>query len=67
MSVTRKLRVTHQGTYTSTYINGVTCTLTELHEQLNRLRIYPEGTTWCWDVTSIISDEPARAPRLLMN
>jgi len=33
-----------QGTYTSTYyINGVTCTLTELHEQLNRLRIYPEG------------------------
>jgi len=30
----------HTSTY---YINGVTCTLTELHEQLNRLRIYPEG------------------------
>lgn len=60
-SVTRKLRVTHQGTYTSTYyINGVTCTLTELHEQLNRLRIYPEGynVVLQGDVTSIISMNP---------
>lgn len=56
--VTRKLRVTHQGTYTSTYyINGESCTLTELHEQLNRLRIYPEGynVVLQGDVTSIIS------------
>ncbi|WP_341525994.1 chromosome segregation protein SMC [Nostoc sp. UHCC 0302] len=57
-SVTRKLRVTHQGTYTSNYyINGVGCTLTELHEQLNDLRIYPEGynVVLQGDVTSIIS------------
>jgi len=57
-SVTRRLRVTHQGTYTSTYyINGETCTLTELHEQLNQLRIYPEGynVVLQGDVTSIIS------------
>ena len=57
-SVTRKLRVTKQDTYTSTYyINGVPCTLTELHEQLNRLRIYPEGynVVLQGDVTSIIS------------
>lgn len=57
-SVTRKLRVTKQGTYTSTYyINGNPCTLTELHEQLNRLRIYPEGynVVLQGDVTGIIS------------
>ena len=57
-SVTRKLRVTRQGTYTSTYyINGEPCTLTQLHEQLNRLRIYPEGynVVLQGDVTSIIS------------
>ncbi len=43
-SVTRRLRVTQQGTYTSNYyINGEPCTLTELHEELNRLRVYPEG------------------------
>lgn len=57
-SVTRKLRVTRQGTYTSTYyINDEPCTLTQLHEQLNRLRIYPEGynVVLQGDVTSIIS------------
>lgn len=57
-SVTRRLRVTQQGTYTSTYyINGVPCTATELHEQLNRLRVYPEGynVVLQGDVTSIIS------------
>ncbi|MBO3457507.1 chromosome segregation protein SMC [Aetokthonos hydrillicola Thurmond2011] len=57
-SVTRKLRVTQQGTYTSNYyINGVSSTLTELHEQLERLRVYPEGynVVLQGDVTSIIS------------
>lgn len=56
--VTRKLRVTKQGTYTSSYaINGEACTLTQLHEQLNRRRIYPEGynVVLQGDVTSIIS------------
>ena len=57
-SVTRRLRVTQQGTYTSNYyINGEPCNLTELHEQLNRLRVYPEGynVVLQGDVTSIIS------------
>lgn len=57
-SVTRRLRVTAQGTYTSNYfINGQPCTLTELHEQLQRFRIYPEGynVVLQGDVTSIIS------------
>ncbi|MBF2035543.1 MAG: chromosome segregation protein SMC [Leptolyngbyaceae cyanobacterium T60_A2020_046] len=57
-SVTRRLRVTSQGTYTSSYaINGVPCTLSELHEQLQRFRIYPEGynVVLQGDVTSIIS------------
>ncbi|MEM9908777.1 MAG: AAA family ATPase, partial [Cyanobacteria bacterium P01_D01_bin.44] len=57
-SVTRRLRVTPQGTYTSNYaINGEPCTLTELHEQLQRFRIYPEGynVVLQGDVTSIIS------------
>jgi len=57
-TVTRKLRVTGQGTYTSTYyINGVACTLTDLHEQLARLRIYPEGynVVLQGDVTGVIS------------
>ncbi len=57
-SVTRRLRVTPQGTYTSNYyINNQPCTLTELHEQLQRFRIYPEGynVVLQGDVTSIIS------------
>ncbi len=57
-SVTRRLRVTSQGTYTSNYyINGVSCTLTELHEELEKLRIHPEGynVVLQGDVTSIIS------------
>lgn len=56
--VTRKLRVTRQGTYTSNYsINGAPCTLGELHEQLSHLRIYPEGynVVLQGDVTGIIS------------
>jgi chromosome segregation protein len=60
-SVSRKLRVTKQGTYTSTYyINGETCTLTKLHEELNRRRIYPEGynVVLQGDVTNIISMKP---------
>ncbi|MEO0535596.1 MAG: chromosome segregation protein SMC [Cyanobacteria bacterium P01_A01_bin.123] len=57
-SVTRRLRVTAQGTYTSNYyINGEACTLGDLHEQLQRFRIYPEGynVVLQGDVTSIIS------------
>ncbi|WP_017314258.1 chromosome segregation protein SMC [Mastigocladopsis repens] len=57
-SVTRRLRVTPQGTYTSNYyINGISCTLAELHEELDNLRIYPEGynVVLQGDVTSIIS------------
>ena len=57
-SVTRKLRVTQQGTYTSNYyINSEPCTLTELHDSLNRLRVYPEGynVVLQGDVTRIIS------------
>ncbi|MDJ0620651.1 MAG: chromosome segregation protein SMC [Calothrix sp. MO_192.B10] len=57
-SVTRRLRVTPQETYTSNYyINGISSTLTELHQELERLRIYPEGynVVLQGDVTSIIS------------
>ncbi|MDH6105002.1 chromosome segregation protein SMC [Anabaenopsis tanganyikae CS-531] len=57
-TVTRRLRVSQQGSYTSNYyINGEPCTLTELHEELNNLRIYPEGynVVLQGDVTSIIS------------
>ena len=56
--VTRRLRVTAQGTYTSNYyINGDPCSLNDLHEQLQRFRIYPEGynVVLQGDVTSIIS------------
>ncbi|MGB3768944.1 MAG: chromosome segregation protein SMC [Phormidesmis sp.] len=56
--VTRRLRVTAQGTYTSNYyINSEPCTLNQLHEQLQRFRIYPEGynVVLQGDVTSIIS------------
>ena len=56
--MTRRLRVTPQGTYTSSYLlNGESCTLTQLHEQLQRFRIYPEGynVVLQGDVTSIIS------------
>ncbi len=56
--VTRRLRVTPQGTYTSSYaINEISCTLTELHERLSQFRIYPEGYNIVLqgDVTGIIS------------
>jgi chromosome segregation protein len=56
--VTRRLRVNAQGGYTSNYsINGEVCNLAELHDQLNALRIYPEGynVVLQGDVTSIIS------------
>lgn len=59
--VTRRLRVTQQGTYSSSFfINGEPVTLTELHDQLNRLRVYPEGYNIVLqgDVTSIISMNP---------
>jgi chromosome segregation protein len=59
--VTRRLRVTKTGSYTSNYyLNGEAATLTELHEKLNELRIYPEGynVVLQGDVTSIISMNP---------
>ncbi len=57
-TVTRRLRVTQQGTYTSNYyLNAQPCTLTELHEQLQKVHVYPEGynVVLQGDVTSIIS------------
>ncbi|MCH2048887.1 MAG: chromosome segregation protein SMC [Trichodesmium sp. ALOHA_ZT_67] len=57
-SISRRLRVTKQGTYTSTYyMNGQPCTLSQLHEQLNQLRVYAEGynVVLQGDVTGIIS------------
>lgn len=57
-TVSRRLRVTKSGSYSSFYaINGEACTASELHEQLRRLRIYPEGynVVLQGDVTRIIS------------
>ncbi|NJR17952.1 MAG: chromosome segregation protein SMC [Calothrix sp. CSU_2_0] len=56
--VTRRLRVTQQGTYTSNYyINGISCTLSELHEELENMRVNPDGynVVLQGDVTGIIS------------
>jgi chromosome segregation protein len=57
-TVTRRLRVTKGGSYSSNYyINDEPCSVSELHEYLNRLRIYPEGynVVLQGDVTRIIS------------
>lgn len=57
-TVTRKLRVSKNGSYSSTfYSNGEVCSATEIHEQLERLRIYPEGynVVLQGDVTRIIN------------
>ena len=57
-TVTRRLRITKGGNYSSNYyINEEPCNVGELHEQLNRLRIYPEGynVVLQGDVTRIIS------------
>ena len=57
-TVTRKLRVTKGGNYSTTfYINSQPSTAGELHQQLNRLRIYPEGynVVLQGDVTRIIT------------
>lgn len=66
--VTRRLRVTGQGTYTSTYfVNGEVSTLTELHEQLREIRIYPEGynVVLQGDVTGIISMNPRERRQII--
>ncbi|HIK36730.1 MAG: chromosome segregation protein SMC [Geminocystis sp.] len=58
LKVTRRLRVTKSGSYTSTfYLNDSPCTAGELQEQLLRLRIYPEGYNIVLqgDVTRIIT------------
>ncbi len=57
-TVSRRLRVNKDGNYSSTfYLNGQTCNAGELHQQLNRLRIYPEGynVVLQGDVTRIIT------------
>ena len=57
-TVTRRLRISKKGSYSSTfYSNGEVCTATEIHEQLEKLRIYPEGynVVLQGDVTRIIS------------
>ena len=57
-TVTRRLRVTKGGNYSSIYyVNGQICSATELYEQLNRLRVYPEGynVVLQGDVTRIIT------------
>jgi chromosome segregation protein len=57
-TVSRRLRVNKDGNYSSTfYLNGQTCNVGELHQQLNRLRIYPEGynVVLQGDVTRIIT------------
>ncbi len=57
-TVTRRLKVTKGGNYSSNYyINGEQATVAELHEQLNELRIYPEGYNIVLqgDVTRIIT------------
>jgi chromosome segregation protein len=58
LKVTRRLRVTKGGSYASTfYLNDNPCNASELHTQLNRLRIYPEGynVVLQGDVTRIIT------------
>ncbi|ELS01459.1 chromosome segregation ATPase [Xenococcus sp. PCC 7305] len=57
-TVTRRLRVSKKGSYSSTfYSDGEVCTATEIHEKLERLRVYPEGYNIVLqgDVTRIIS------------
>ncbi|MCM1981973.1 chromosome segregation protein SMC [Lyngbya confervoides] len=66
--VTRRLRVTKQGTYTSTYaMNDQPCTLSELHQHLSRLRIYPEGynVVLQGDVTGIITMNPRQRREII--
>lgn len=60
-SVTRRLRVTKQGTYSSSYyINGISSNASEVHEELSNIRINPEGynVVLQGDVTDIISMKP---------
>ena len=58
LTISRRLRVGKEGNYASTFsLNGKTCTQSELHEQLQQLRIYPEGynVVLQGDVTRIIT------------
>ncbi len=66
--VTRKLKVSKGGNYTSSYfINNEACTVTQLHEELNRLRIYPEGynVVLQGDVTRIITMNPKERRQII--
>ncbi|MDV3000849.1 MAG: Chromosome partition protein Smc [Chroococcopsis gigantea SAG 12.99] len=67
-TVTRKLKVSKGGNYTSSYfINNEACTVTQLHEELNRLRIYPEGynVVLQGDVTRIITMNPKERRQII--
>ena len=58
LKITRRLRVTKSGSYTSTfYLNDSPCSASDLQTQLNRLRIYPQGYNIVLqgDVTRIIT------------
>ncbi|MEN9213181.1 MAG: chromosome segregation protein SMC, partial [Thermostichus sp. DG02_4_bins_136] len=73
--VSRRLRVSpgreedpDAPAYTSTfYINDVPCTLSELHEQLEAMHIYPNGynVVLQGDVTSIISMNPKERRQII--
>jgi chromosome segregation protein len=72
--VTRRLRVnpgkSHEASpgYTSTfYINDIPCPLTELHEQLEAMHVYPNGynVVLQGDVTSIISMNPKERRQII--
>ncbi len=58
LTISRRLRIGKEGSYASTFsLNGKTCTQSELHDRLQRLRIYPEGynVVLQGDVTRIIT------------
>lgn len=72
--VTRRLRVSpgksHEASpgYTSTfYINDIPCPLTDLHEQLEAMHVYPNGynVVLQGDVTSIISMNPKERRQII--
>ncbi|AGY60047.1 chromosome segregation protein SMC [Gloeobacter kilaueensis] len=68
LTICRRLKVSSASSTSSYFLNGNSCTLAELHDELARHRIYPEGynVVLQGDVTGIIT-MPARERREIID
>ncbi|RZN14530.1 MAG: chromosome segregation protein SMC [Methanosarcinales archaeon] len=67
IAITRKVKQTESGYYSYYYIDGKTVTLNEIHEQLSKAKVTPEGynVVMQGDVTRIIQVTPFERRKII--